>query len=157
MTNPISGAYAAGDAISFKDCFVEVDVNAEADWADIDSWATEIAVSGEDVPTTQTFPFEGNAIVFAGNKNPVTINCTVVYTEGTDDPFHNIRARFEAAPGGAFNIRFAPAGSGAGNKRFTSSGGKLTACPLPTGAGDASSATVSTFTVVADGIAQGVM
>jgi hypothetical protein len=157
MTNPISGAYAAGDAISFKDCFVEVDVNAESDWADIDSWATEIAVSGEDVPFTQTYPFEGSAIVFTGNKSPVTINCTIVYTEGTDDPFHNVRARFEAAPGGAFDIRFAPAGSGAGNKRFTTSGGKLTACPLPVGAGDASTATVSTFTVVADSIAQGTM
>jgi hypothetical protein len=58
MTNPISGAYVAGNAIPFKDCFVEVDVNAEDDWADIDSWAAEIAVSGEDVPTSSLKPFE---------------------------------------------------------------------------------------------------
>jgi hypothetical protein len=157
MANPIDGAYTSGDAVSFKDCFVEVDVNDEADWSDIDSWATEIQVSGEDVPFTQTYPFEGGPIVFVGNKSPVTVNCTIVYTEGTDDPFHNIRARFESSPGAAFEIRFAPAGSGSGNKRFTTTGGKLVACPLPTGAGDAASATVCTFTVVADSIAQGFM
>jgi hypothetical protein len=37
---PISGSYSAGDAISFKDCFVEVDILYNASWADIDSWAT---------------------------------------------------------------------------------------------------------------------
>ena len=157
MANPISGTYAAGDAISFKDCFVEVDVNDEADWADIDSWATEITVAGEEVPTTEVYPFEGSAIVFAGSKSPVTVTCTIVYTEGTDDPFHNIRARFEAVDGAPFEIRFAPAGSGAGNKRFTTAGGKLIAAPPPQGAGDASSATVSTFQVRADSLTQGTM
>lgn len=153
----ISGTYTAGDAISFKDCFVEVDINDNGTWADIDSWATEVQVSGEDVPTTETYPFEGSAIVFTGVKSPAEVQVTAVYTEGTDDPFHNIRDRFENNDGPAFEVRFAPAGSGSGNKIFTTAGGKLIACPLPQGAGDASSATVFTFVVRADSISQGTM
>lgn len=152
---PISGTYTSGDAISFKDCLVEVDPLDTGVWADIDSWATEVAVSGEDVPTTQTYPFEGTAIVFAGNRSPVTVSVTAVYTEGSTDPFQIIRDRFEAVDGAPFEVRFTPAGSASGNFRFTTAGGKLTACPPPVGSGDASSATVFTFVVVADSLTRG--
>jgi hypothetical protein len=148
----ISGTYAAGDAISFKDCLVEVDITDVGTWADIDSWATEVAVSGEDVPTTEVYPFEGASIVFAGVKSPVEVQVTAVYTEGSTDPFQNIRDRFEAVDGPAFEVRFTPAGSASGNFRFTTAGGKLTACPPPQGSGDASSATVFTFVVRADSL-----
>ena len=148
----ISGAYVANDAISFKDCLVETDLVADGTWADIDSWSTEVAVSGEDVPTTQVYPFEGSAIVFAGNKSPVEVSVTSVYTEGSTDPFQNIRDAFEAGDGPTFDVRFIPGGSASGNFRFTTSGGKLTACPPPVGAGDASSATVFTFVVTADSL-----
>lgn len=150
---PISGAYAAGDAISFKDCLVEVDLTPAApSWADIDSWATEVAVTGEDVPTTETYPFEGSAIVFAGVKSPVELAVTIVYTEGSTDPFMNIRDYFEANNGPPCNVRFTPAGSASGNFRYTTSGGKLIACPPPVGSGDARSATVVTFVVRADSL-----
>ncbi len=151
---PISGTYAAGDAISFKDCLVEVDPLDDATWAVIDSWSTEVAVSGEDVPTTEAFPFAGASIVFAGVKSPVTLTVTVIYTEGSTDPFQIIRDRFEAVDGAAFEVRFVPKGSASGNFRFTTSGGKLTAAPPPVGAGDASSATVFSFIVVADSLAR---
>ena len=152
---PITGTYTAGDAISFKDCLVEVDPLADATWADIDSWATEVTVSGEDVPTTQVYPFEGASVVFAGTKSPVTVSVTIIYTESSVAPFQIIRDRFEAVDGADFDVRFTPAGSASGNFRFTTSGGKLTAAPPPQGAGDASSATVSTFVVVADSLARG--
>ena len=152
---PISGTYTAGDAISFKDCLVEVDPLDSAVWADIDSWATEVTVSGEDVPTTQVYPFEGSAIVFAGNRSPVTVSVTCVYTEGSTDPFQIIRDRFEAVDGAPFEVRFTPAGSASGNFRFTTAGGKLTACPPPQGAGDASSVTTFTFVVTADSLTRG--
>ena len=149
---PISGTYTANDAISFKDCLVEVDPLANTTWVDIDSWATEVSVSGEDVPTSAAYPFEGNPIIFAGNKTPVEVQVTAVYTEGSTDPFQIIRDRFEAADGPDFDVRFVPAGSASGNFRFTTSGGKLTACPPPQGAGDASSATVFTFVISADSL-----
>lgn len=153
----ISGTYSAGDAVSYKDCFVEVDIQDDGTWADIDSWATEIQVSGEEVPTTETYPFEGSAIVFAGSKSPVRVDCTIVFTQGSTDPYKNIRDRFEAVDGAPFEIRFAPAGSAANNLMFTTSGGKLVAAPPPTGTGAADSATVVTFSVQADSLAVSTM
>jgi hypothetical protein len=151
---PISSTYAAGDAISFADCLVEVDITDVGTWADIDSWATEVTVSGEDVPTTETYPFEGSAIVFVGTKSPVEVSVTAVYTEGSTDPFQNIRDRFEAGNGPAFEVRFSPGGSVTGGFRFTTAGGKLIACPPPVGTGDAASATTFTFVVRADSLAR---
>jgi hypothetical protein len=150
----ISGTYTAGDAVSFKDALVEVELTgADSVWADIDSWATEVTISGEEVPTSETYPFEGDPITFAGNKTPVRVEVAIVYTEGTAAAFYQIRTRFEAAPGGSFDVRITPKGSGSGNLKYTTSGGKLVACPPPVGAGDASSATLCRFVVVADGIA----
>jgi len=148
----ISGTFTAGDAVSFGDAMVEVDLTAGGTFVPIDSWATEVTVSGEDVPTTETYPFSGSAIVFTGTKSPAEVSITCVYTEGSTDPFQNIRDRFEAASGPALNVRWVPAGSASGNFRFTTSGGKLTACPPSVGAGDASSANVFTFVVRANSV-----
>ena len=148
----ISGTYAANDAVSFKDCMVEVDLTAGGTFVPIDSWATAVSVSGEDVPTAEAYPFAGSPIVFAGSKSPVELQTTSVYTEGSTDPFQNIRDRFEAADGPNMDVRFVPAGSASGNFRFTTSGGKLLACPPPQGAGDAASAQTFTFIVRADSL-----
>ena len=150
----ISGTFTAGDAISYADAMVEVDLTAGGTFVPVDSWSTEVTVSGEDVPTTEVHPYAGSAIVFVGTKSSVEVSVTAVYTEGSTDPFQNIRDRFEAASGPAMNVRFVPAGSASGNFRFTTSGGKLTACPPATGAGDASSATVFTFVVRANSLAR---
>jgi len=148
----ISGTFAAGDSISFADAMVEVDLTAGGTFVAIDSWATEVTISGEDIPTTETYPFSGSAIVYVGTKSPVELTITAVYTEGSTDPFQNIRDRFEAANGPVMDVRFCPAGSASGNFRFTTSGGKLIACPPAVGAGSANSATVFTFTVRANSL-----
>lgn len=150
---PISGEYAANDAISFADCYVEVDLTpSSSSYAAIDSWATDIAVSGEEIPTTSTYPFKGSAIVFTGTKGPAQITCTIVYTEGSTAAYYNIRTLFESGNNNPMNIRWQPNGSGTGKLRFTSVGGKLTACPPPTGSGSADSANVVTFRIDADSI-----
>jgi hypothetical protein len=154
----ISGTYTAGDAISFGDCYVAVDLTpAASSYATIDSWSTEIQVSGEEVPTTQTYPFSGNAIVFTGVKGPAEVRCTIVYTQDTTDPYYAIRTLFASASGPACDIKFAPAGSGTGNLLFTTSGGKLISAPVPSGAGDANSPNVVTFVIRADGISMSIM
>ena len=155
MANPITGTYAAGDAVSFGDCAVWLDWQDENDFNLIDSWATEITVSGGEIPTTQTYPFSGSAIVFTGVKGPVTVNCTIVYTEATEDAFYQIRTRFESGDNLPMEIRWSPKGTASNNRNFTTSGGKLTACPPPTGAGDANSANVVTFVITADSVAMG--
>lgn len=153
MTNPISGDFAAGDEVSFGDCAVWIDLNAESDFNLIDTWASEVSFTGEDIPTTQTYPFRGSAIGFTGVTGPATISITIVYTEGTDDAYHNIRTRFESASAPVCDVRWAPKGSASNNKNFTTSGGKLIACPPPTGAGDANTPNQVTFQVYANSVA----
>lgn len=144
----ISGTYSAGDAITFGDCLVEVELTgADSAWADIDSWASEVAVSPGTVPIADTFPFEGSAITFAGSRGSDEVTVTVVYSEGSTDPFQNIFDRFAAASGPDFGVRWVPKGSAASNFRFEITVGKLIGCTLPVGGGDAATATVFTFTV----------
>ena len=144
----ISATYQAGDAVSFGDCLVEVELTgADSAWADIDSWATEVSVSPGTVPFSDVYPFEGSAITFAGSRGSDELAVTVVYTEGSTDPFQNIFDRFASASGPDFGVRFIPAGSSSGNFRFEITTGKLIGCTLPQGGGDAASATVFTFTV----------
>jgi len=144
----ISSTYVAGDAISFGDCLVMVELTgADAAWADIDSWATEVSVTPGTVPFNDVYPFEGNAITFAGSRGSDEVTVTVVYTEGSTDPFVNIFDRFASASGPDFGVRWVPAGSGAGNYQFEITTGKLIGCTLPQGGGDAASATTFTFTV----------
>ena len=144
----VSGTFTAGDAISFGDCLVEIDLTgADTAWADIDSWATEVSVTPGTVPFNDVYPFEGNAITVAGSRGSDEVVVTVVYTEGSTDPFQNIFDRFAAASGPDFGVRWVPAGSASGNFRFEITTGKLIGCSLPQGGGDAASATVFTFTV----------
>lgn len=144
----ISSTYSAGDAISFGDCLVEVELTgADSAWADIDSWATEVSVSPGTVPIQDTYPFEGNVITFAGSRGSDEVTVTVVYTEGSTDPFQNIFDRFASASGPDFGVRWVPQGSASGNFRFEITVGKLIACSLPQGGGDAATATVFDFTV----------
>lgn len=144
----ISGTYTAGDAISFGDCLVEVELTgADSAWADIDSWATEVSVNPGTVPFQDTYPFEGSVITFAGSRGSDEVTVTVVYTEGSTDPFQNIFDRFASASGPDFGVRWVPSGSGAGNFRYEITTGKLIGCTLPQGGGDSATATVFTFTV----------
>ena len=144
----ISSTYSAGDAISFGDCLVEVELTgADSAWADIDSWATEVSVNPGTVPFQDTYPFEGSAITFAGSRGSDEVTVTVGYTEGATDPFVNIFDRFAAASGPTFGVRWVPQGSASGNYRFEITAGKLTGCSLPQGGGDSASATTFTFTV----------
>lgn len=156
MANPITGTFTAGDEVSFGDCAVWLDLNAENDYNLIDSWATEVTMSGEDIPTTQTYPFAGTAVGFTGVKGPATVNCTIIYTEATQDAYYQLRARFEGSDGPVCNIRWSPKGTAANNRNFTTVGGKLIACPPPTGAGDANTPNQVTFSIYANSVAMGV-
>jgi len=143
----ISSTYQAGDAISFGDCVVEVELTgADSAWARVDSWATEVSVNPGTVPFQDTYPFTGNAITFAGSRGSDEVTVTVVYTEGSTDPFSNIFDRFAASSGPTFGVRWVPAGSASGNYRYEITAGKLVGCTLPQGGGDSATATVFTFT-----------
>jgi hypothetical protein len=154
---PITGTYTAGDAITMADCYAELDLTPSSSvWASIQSWHTDIAVSGEDIPTTSTKPFGNPPIVFTGTKNPARVTITIVYTEGSTDPYRNLRTLFESGNDNPCDVRWQPSGSGTGVLLFTTSGGKLVACPPPTGSGEADSANVIQAIIDCDSIAMSV-
>ena len=150
----ISGTYADGDAININDCEVEVDLTpASSSYANIDSWATEIAVTDESVESTEVYPFtHTGAIVFTGNPNPVEVTTTVVYTEDTTDPYQNIKNQ---TLGALTDVRWSPNGGASGDLQFTTSGGRLISRGLPQGAGDGSTATQFPFMVKASSVGMG--
>lgn len=150
----ITGTYSDGDAINFNDCEVEVDLTPSSSaYANIDSWTSEIAVTDEEVDTTETYTFtHTGAIIFTGNVKPQDVTCTVVYTEDTTDPYQNIKGH---TMGAAMDARWSPKGGSTGNLQFTTSGGKLVRRGYPQGAADGSTATTFPFTVRASSIAMG--
>ena len=150
----ISGTYSDGDAIQMNDCEVEVDLTpSSSSFANIDSWASEITVSDEEVGTSETYTFTHTGpIIFAGNLGPVTVDVTYVYTEGTTDPYYNIKNH---SIGTAFDVRWGPAGAGSGGNAFTTSGGLLVRRSLPQGAADGSTATVCSFGVRCSSVSLG--
>jgi hypothetical protein len=152
----ISGTYADGDAVSFNDCIVEVDLTpAASSWANIDSWATNVQVSGGAVPSTDSYTFtHTGAITFVGNRAPYEVTIECVYTETATDPFTEINAAFNASPGVLFDARWVPGGTATTNQRYATSGGRLMMVSQPQGAADGSNAIVFEFMIKCAGITQ---
>ena len=150
----ISGTYSDGDAINMADCEVEVDLTpASSSYANIDSWASEIAVGNEEVNSTETYTFTHTGpIIFTGNPSPIEVTVTCVYTEGTTDPYYNIKNQ---ALGALTDVRWGPAGAGSGGNAFSTSGGRLIRRGLPQGAADGSTATVFPFMVRCSSVSLG--
>lgn len=150
----ISGTYADGDAIQINDCEVEVDLTpASSSYANIDSWASEIVVGDEQVATTETYTFTHTGpIIFAGNAQPIPVDVTYVYTEGTTDPYYNIK---QQTLGSNMDVRWGPAGAGSGGNAFTTSGGVFIRRSLPQGAADGSTAVTVSFGLVCSSVSLG--
>lgn len=159
----ISGSYAEGDEVIYKDCDLQVDLTpvSASSFADISTWGTEVSVSGGDLPTTQFYAFQsGGPIIFEGNRNPFRITVTVLYTEGAGDPFPNIWDKHEDPAGNyasdlsAMNVQWSPGGADTGDNVFTTSGGKLVDCPPPQGNAEGTDPTQFTFVIEAGTIAR---
>lgn len=150
----ISGTYSDGDAIQMNNCEVEVDLTpASSSFANVDSWATEITATDEQVNTSEAYTFTHTGpIVFAGNPQPVTVTTTCVYTEGTTDPYHNIK---NASLGGLMDVRWGPAGVGSGGKAFTTSGGLLVRRSLPQGNAEGTNPVVFSWDVRCSSVSMG--
>lgn len=133
----ITGTFAAGDEQTFNDVSVDIDLTpASSSFAAIESWMTNITISGGDTPSS-TFNTYTTPMVFTGEKNPYTINCEIVFTLGATDPFSTIYAAYVAAPGLLTDLRWSPPGGASGEMQFLTVGGKLLDCTIPSqGAND---------------------
>lgn len=140
----ISGSYAAGDEVVWAEANLDIDMGATGSFAEIESWATSVAQSGGEVPTANQPVLNGVRIISTGTPAPIVLTVTVVYTEGSTDPFNNIYTAYRAASDDRkCDIRWSKKAATTGDNRFTTSGGKLTHCTLPVP--DANGAGTSTF------------
>ena len=137
------------NAYTMKDAKVEVSSNGTT-YTDISGFANEVTVSGGERMSGEVYTVDGDtALVGIGKRQPVDIAVSVVYTEGTGDPFETLRAAYEA--GSTYYVRWSPRGGQTGEFQFTASG-PVTAFEYPDGeAGSGDPITVS-FTVRAAGI-----
>lgn len=152
----ISGTYSDGDAIQGNDCEVEIDLTpASSAFANIDSWSTTVVPNEKTAPSTDAYTFtHSGAISFYGNPAPRTVDITVVYTEGTTDPYVNL---VNVAIGTAVDVRWSIAGGASGDYQNTTSGGKLDSFTPPQPAADGSTAMTFSFRIKAPSITHGVI
>jgi hypothetical protein len=104
---------------------IEFSINGTV-WTDISGWANSLKPGSMTRQTGLRFTHEGdNAIITSGKRGSIDIDCQVVYTEGTADPFEKLRIQFEIPGGGPVYLRWQPKGAGVGNFIFTTSMGAL--------------------------------
>lgn len=117
--------------------FVNAEIEFSTDgstWQDYSGFANSVEVSGGDRNSGEVFTAEGDTpIIGAGKRTPIEVKVKVVYTEGTSDPFEDLRAQYETAGGGDVYLRFTPRGATVGNFTFTTGKGILTGFSYPAG------------------------
>ena len=151
----ISGTRTTGDAVSFGDCYVGVDIGDTGTYAAVDSWSTEVTVSGGEIPFAETRAFTGSAEVTVGAKGTYTVEITFMYTETSNAPFQNLWDQYEANNDSDVDVQWSPKGAGAGGFEFSTAGGKLTNMTPPTGNAEATEPNLVTLTIQAGSIARG--
>lgn len=151
----ISGTFSAGDEVTFNDVSIDIDQTpSSSDFKAVESWATNITVSGGDTPTTD-FKTYTTPMVFTGEINPYEVQVEFVYTEGANDPFIEIFDDYAASPGLAYDVRWSPSGGASGDVQYTTTGGKLVNVTLPQMSANDSGAVVTTITIRCSSITRG--
>lgn len=121
------------DQNTFVDAHIEFSDDGSA-WDDISGFSSEIALSGGDRNSGEVYTAEGDTpIIGAGKRTPIDVEVTVVYTEGTADPFETVRALYETDGGGDAYLQWVPRGDTVGNFMFTTGKGIITSFMYPNG------------------------
>ena len=142
----ISGTYAAGDQVNFSNMEFGIDLGASGTFVAIESWTTDVQVSGGERETATTRTHGGSAIVGVSNKNSVTVVVTCVYSQDSTDPFQNIYDAYAAnSDDGDCDVQWNKNGATTGDDQWTTDGGKLVHCSVPTPLA-AADANIGTFT-----------
>lgn len=145
---PISGTRSDGDEISFNDAEVEIDEGGTGSFVNFESWVASVAAQAQTRDRGQLRLHDGNPVVSVSQLGAGEATVTVLYTEGTGDPFNNIYdAHMAGTLGSRIDIRYNKNGAIAGDNQFTTSGGKLTSCDPPSTNADDSTPTTITFTL----------
>jgi len=125
-------AQATG-GMSWNDSQVEYSLNGST-WTDISGWENTLAVAGGDRAIGEFFTSDGDTpIITAGKRSALRVTVSVLYTEGTGDPFEAVRTEFQTAGGDPFYIRWSPGGGDSGDSRFATGAGEIESLAWPQG------------------------
>lgn len=138
-------AQATG-GMTFRNCSVFLTTNS-ASYTDVSGWGNEIKLSGGEREIAELRTFSGETpFIAAGKRTPVEIELTLMYTEGSTDPFEVVRTAYETATPTPVYIRWSPRGlesTTTGEFVYTTDAVYVTGMPYPQGPADGS--TIITF------------
>jgi len=118
-------------ALPMTDARIEYSLNGSA-YVDCSGYANEINPGEQTRKTGVVYTFDGDTgIIKAGKREPMDLEFTMVYEEGTSSPWEVLRPYFEA--GSAVYFRYGPKGTSSGSYRFTADAGIITKFPYPSG------------------------
>jgi hypothetical protein len=99
-------------------------------WVDISNGVIEAAVGGGERPTEVTRTIDGSSYTTTGSPENMTVELSLVYTEGATEPFKRIYDY--AVSGGRIDVRFSPDPAPAtGDFQFTGTNGRINTRPVP--------------------------
>lgn len=109
------------DAISFKDCKIELSSNGSS-WTDASGFSNKVEIGGGERQHAEFFTADGDTpILTVGKRSSFEVSANVVYTEGGAEPFEMVRAAYEGAT--TLYLRWSPKGGGVGTFQFTAGPG----------------------------------
>ncbi|MBN1815331.1 MAG: hypothetical protein JXA14_26100 [Anaerolineae bacterium] len=103
-------------------CNVKVEYKIGESWVDISGYANTVEPSAAARKSGETWTADGDTpIVTFGKQEPRELDVTIVYTEGSTDPFKVLRDHFEKACGSPIQVRYSPGGGDTDDMQFTTS------------------------------------
>lgn len=101
-------------------------------WTDISGSTTEVQDAGGDIATNKVFTNNtATPILGYGRKDEHKVTVNVVYTSTAGEAWPLLKAAYDNETAAYF--RWSPAGGGSGAKRYTTSAGRITKLPNPSG------------------------
>ncbi len=101
-------------------------------WTDVSGSTTDVNDSGGDIASNKIFTNNtATPIVGYGRKDEHKITANIVYTKTAGEAWALLKAAYDGDTDAYF--RWSPAGGAVGDKRYTSSKGRITKLPNPSG------------------------
>ncbi len=124
-------------------------------WTDISGWASKIEPDEGQRSAGEVWTYNGDkAIIRSGKKQSMSIKVSIVYSEGSTDPFKTVLGYFDATGGSNAYVRWSPKGGATGNYQYTSDSGVVTNCVYPSGEPQDGNPVVVGFTLRTPGVTQ---
>lgn len=131
---------------------VEISSNGTT-WTDISGFSSNIEPDPGKRQSGEVWTYSGDkARIEGGKKEPLNVKVSLVYTEGSTDPYNVVLGYFDATGGTKAQVRWSPKGGTTGNYQFTADSGVITEQAYPSGEPQDGKPIVCAFTLRTPGI-----